>query len=78
MAVRRPVRCLREVLKRDVNRPVGCSHKGKRCRVVPVHTVKAYSGSSYVTSHILDVGAGWRSVVTVTRRALYSQERTPE
>ena len=40
-------------------------------KVVPGHVMKAYSGSGSIAPHILNLGIGWRWVVSLASRLLY-------
>jgi hypothetical protein len=45
--------------------------------IFPIHTLKAYIGSSGVAPILLNLGCTWGEVVTFTSRPLDPKERTP-
>jgi len=51
--------------------------KGKKGKVFPVHTTKAYGGSRDIGSLVLNFGTRERTVDKYTPLSLYVRERTP-
>jgi len=61
----------------------GFHHFGRNCElrglkeVVPVRGTKSYGRSRSVTALILNLETGWRGLISVKLRPLYSREGTP-
>ena len=56
--------------------PLGNGEVGKG-EVVPVHAIKAYSGSVGVAAVILNLGTGWKLVVSLMPQPLSLQRKKP-
>jgi hypothetical protein len=48
-----------------------------KIKVIPVHAMKAYIGSRGTDPLVINIGAGWRSVVNITPGSIYLQKGTP-
>jgi hypothetical protein len=59
----------KHIFNNNINQP----HKKAKGKVVPVHTINAYRGSRGVAPLSLNLGARWRTVVSITPRTPYSR-----
>jgi hypothetical protein len=48
-----------------------------KSKVFPRHAMKVWGGSRGTVPLILNIGAGWRSVVNITLGLIYLQKETP-
>lgn len=65
----RPLVCTTHITLQDLK-------KGKS-KAILVHATKVYRRSGSIAPLLLKLGTGWRRMVSVMRRSLYSQQRAP-